>query len=280
MPIASLSGKIQVESKVLAASVPAVERAAAVLGYLQENFDPSACTVTRIAKALDLHKSSCSNILRTLEAATLVEYDRNSKAYTLGARLIGLGATAARRRDILQVGARPIEALVRETGLSCVTFTQLPNKDFLIIAGAYSPNDIKVTVDVGQYFPPGAPAMARLAMSRMSAEEVDAYVANYGLPKFTPRTKVERAEILQELAQIREQGYSISRGEYHAGNTAISALIFSAHDDVCRGICLVGFSSQVDEKDLPVLGEKVRDTANVITHAIGGREKIRPRGIY
>jgi DNA-binding IclR family transcriptional regulator len=254
-----------------------VERAAAVLSYLQENFEPSACTVTRIAGALDLHKSSCSNILRTLEAATLVEYDPHSKAYTLGAQLIGLGATAARRRNILQVGVRPIEALVRESGLSCVTFMQLPNKVFLIIAGVYSPNDIKVTVDVGQHFPPGTPAMARIAMSRMTAAEVDAYVADHGLPKFAPKTKVARAEIRAELAQVRLQGYSISRGEYHAGNTAISAPIFTVQDDICRGICLVGFNSQVAEKDLPALGEKVRDTANVITHAIGGQEKIRPR---
>jgi DNA-binding IclR family transcriptional regulator len=279
MPIAIPPKDNHATSKAAFASVPAVERAAAVLGYLHKTFDPSACTVTRIALALELHKSSCSNILRTLEAANLVEYDQYSKAYSLGVQLIGLGATAAKRRDVLQVGARPIEALVRETGLSCVTFMQLPNKNFLIIGGVYSPHEIKVTVDIGQQFPPETPTLARIAMSQMSEAEVDAFIGVYGLPKFSPKTKVSRVEIFRELELVRSQGYSISRGEYHAGNTAIGAPIFNAHDDVCRGICLVGFSSQIDEKNLPVLGQKLRDTANVITQAIGGQEKIRPRAI-
>ena len=274
MSTAASPENVGMESKVLPATVPAVERAVAILGYLQKVFDPSACTLTQIAKALDLHKSSCSNILRTLEAATLIEYDPRSKSYSLGTQLIGLGATAAKRRDILQVGLRPIEALVQQTGLSCLTFTQLPNKYFLVIAGVYSPNEIKVTIDVGQLFPPATPGLVRLALSQMSLQEVDAYLLEYGLPKFAPQTKTNRAEILKELEKVRTLGYSVTRGEYHAGNTAISAPIYSASDDICRGICLVGFSSQIDEKDFPVLGEKLRDTANVITHAIGGQEKI------
>jgi DNA-binding IclR family transcriptional regulator len=153
----------------------------------------------------------------------------------------------------------------------------LPNKALLIIAGTDSPGDIKVTIDIGQHFPPGTPAMARIAMSRMSAEEVDAYVAGYGMSKFAPKTKVKRAEILRELARVGRRGCSISRGECQPGNTAITAPIFTAQDDVCRGLCLIGFSSQIDEKDLAMPGEKVRDTANAITHAIGGREKIKRR---
>lgn len=263
------------EAKTSSSVVPAVERAVAVLNYLQENQDPSSCTVTRIAKALNLHKSSCSNILRTLEAALFVEYDPNAKTYMLGAALIGLGATATKRRDILQIGMRHIETLVRETGLSCVMFTQVPNNAFLIIGKMDSAQDIKVTIDVGQHFAAGAPALARVAMSWMETGDVDDYIARFGLSKFTPMTKVLRAEIFEEIARIRERGYAISRGEYYPGNTAISAPIFTAQDDVCRGICLVGFTSQMPESELARLGVLTRDAANAITVAVGGQEKKR-----
>ncbi len=273
MPTTEPFKNFQPDLKNSTAVVPAVERAVAVLNFLQENSNPASCTVTQIAKALDLHKSNCSNILRTLEAASLVEYDPNTKAYMLGAALIGLGATATRRRDILQIGIRHIDALVRETGLSCVIFSQLPNKAFLIIGKVDSPKDIKVTIDVGQHFAPGAPALARIAMSWMDKDGIDTYIANHGLSRFTPETKVETAEILQEIALIRTQGYSISRGEYYPGHNAISAPVFTAQDEVCRGICLVGFASQMDDNDLPRLGELVKSTANAITQAIGGQQK-------
>jgi DNA-binding IclR family transcriptional regulator len=275
MPDTNSSAGAQPDPQATAGLVPAVERAAAVLRYLQENSDPSACTVTRIAKALAIHKSTCSYILRTLEAATLVEYDPPSKAYMLGAALIGLGATATRRRDILMVGLRPIETLVRETGLSCVTFTQLPNRSFLIIAKTDSSQDIKVTIDVGQYFAPGTPALARIAMACMDREEVDAYIADYCQSQFTPATKSDRAEIFREVAQIQTLGYAVSQSEYFAGNTVVAAPIFTMQDEVCRGICLIGFTSQMKERTLPGLGEKVKSTAQAITQAVGGHSRLK-----
>lgn len=274
MSTSNLSGTAQNAHKTAPGIVPAVERAAAILNYLQAYTDAAACTVTKIATALGLHKSNCSNILRTLESATLVEYDPNSKAYMLGAALIGLGATATRRRDILQMGQRPIENLVRQTGLSCVTFAQLPDKSFLIIAGCDSDKEIKVTIDVGQYFAAGTPALARIVMATMAPDEIDAYITQYCQPQFTALTKTERTTIYQEIEQIRTHGYAISQGEYYAGNTAVVAPIFTAQDNVCRGICLIGFTSQMNKDELPLLGAQVRDTAQIITQAVGGHNKL------
>lgn len=254
----------------VAGVVPAVERAAAVLAYLRETGDPGDRTVTRVARELGLHKSSCSNILRTLEVAGLVEYESNSKSYILGPELIGLGAAAARQRDFVQIGTRHLELLVRSTGFTCSLFTQLPSRDFLIVAKIDSPKEIKITVDVGQHFPPAAPAMARIAMGWMQTPEMDAYLASSGLARFTSNTIVDYAEVLAELKSVRKRGYAVSRGEYYAGNTAISAPVFSPQDSVCRGICLLAFTSEISNRDISVFGERVRETAKAISLAMGG----------
>ncbi len=271
IPAGKTQSNGQTETKGSVTVVPAVERAAAILRYLQDNSLPTQCTVTRIAKALDVHKSTCSYILRTLELSTLVEYDPATKAYSLGASLIGLGATAAQRRDILMIGQRPIEALVRETGLTCLTFTQLANKSFLIIAKTDSPREIKVTIDIGQYFAAGTPALSRIAMATMSPADADHYIASHCRTRFTPTTRTDRKTILQEIARVREKGYALSVGEYYAGNTVAVAPVFSPHDNICRGICLIGFTSQIKADELSFLGEKVRATAQTITQGLGGQ---------
>lgn len=255
----------------VAGVVPAVERAAAVLAHLRDTANPADRTVTRVARELGVHKSSCSNILRTLEVAGLVEYESNSKSYILGPELIGLGAAATRQRDFLQIGTRHLELLVRSTGFTCCMFSQLPNRDFLIVAKVDSAKEIKVTVDVGQHFPPAAPVMARIAMAWMPIPEMEAYLARSGLARYTASTKVDYAEVLAELSRIRERGFAVSRGEYYPGNTAISSPVFSPQDGVCRGVCLLGFTSEIGERDISVFGNRVRDTANAITMAIGGR---------
>jgi DNA-binding IclR family transcriptional regulator len=248
-----------------------VERAAAVLEHLRQAGNPADRTVTGVARMLGLHKSSCSNILRTLEVAGFVEYESNTKSYILGPELIGLGAAATRQRDVVQIGTRHLELLVRSTGFTCCMFTQLPNRNFLIVAKIDSPKEIKITVDVGQHFPPGAPAMARLAMAWMAQSDLEAYLASVGTAHYTAATKVDYAEVLSEVRATRERGYAVSRGEYYPGNTAISAPVFSPRDNVCRGICLLGFTSEISERDIAVFGEKVRESAQAITQAIGGR---------
>ncbi len=273
MKIKSSARKRQANPKAAATLVPAVERATTILGYLQDNADPALGTVTRIAAAIGVHKSTCSYILRALELATLVEYDANTKAYSLGAGLIGLGATATRRRDISMIGLRPIEALVRQTELACVTFTQVPNKSFLIIAKTDSPKEIKVTIDIGQYFDPGTPALARIAMASMSGRELNNYIDTYCRHKFTAATKTERAVIVQEIEQTRKNGYTVSQDEYHPGLTAVVAPVFAPQNNICRGICLIGSSSLIKTADLPILGAQVRATAQAITHGLGGQKE-------
>lgn len=255
--------------------VPAVERSAAILRYLQENAVPAARTLSRIARELEINKSTCSNILRTLETGGLVEYDPDSRSFQLGPELIGLGGAAAKSRNFLQVGLRHLERLVAETGLTCVMFEQLPNMHFVIVAKIDSPRDIKVTIDVGQHFHPATPALARMAMACKSSFEVDSYLSRWGLQKFTPHTKTSRSAVLTELKKIRERGYAVSKGEYYAANTAIGAPVFAAHSDVCRGLCLVAFSSEIPDDAFPIYGEKVRAAAEAITRALGGRSPER-----
>jgi IclR family acetate operon transcriptional repressor len=254
------------------ALVPAVERAIGVLRHLQDNPEPTACTVSNVARVLGLHKSSCSNILRTLEAAGFVEYDVNSKSYRLGPDLIGLGASAAKHRGFLQIAMPHLEWLVRQTGFTCVAFEQLPASEFVVVAKVDSPKDIKVTIDVGQHFPPSAPAMARIALAWKEDAEIEAYLARWGLPGYTLSTKTDRSEVHAELKAIREQGYALSLGEYYAANTAISAPVFSRRDQIMRGICLVGFSSEITEAERPMFGQRVRAAAEAITRALGGRD--------
>jgi DNA-binding IclR family transcriptional regulator len=64
----------------------------------------------------------------------------------------------------------------------------------------------------------------------------------------------------------------VSQSEYRAGYTVVAAPVFAPQDSICRGICLIGFSSQIETTDLPILGAQVRATAQAITHGLGGQK--------
>lgn len=251
-------------------SVPAVERAVAILHFIETVSDPGDATVSNIARQLDLNKSTCSNILRTLSAMGFVEYNTSSKAYGLGVALIGLGTKASQRRQFPSVGIPHMEGLVRQTGFTCVAFEQLPNAEFVIVAKVESPRDIKVTIDVGQHFPPAAPVFARIVLAWGSSADAEAHVARWGLPSYTQSTIADRQRFFDELGRIRSEGVAVARGEYYLANTAIAAPVFSARQEVSRGICLIAFSSEISDAEVPAFSEKLRTASRAISAAIGG----------
>jgi DNA-binding IclR family transcriptional regulator len=251
--------------------VPAVERAVAVLRLLRETTDPRARTVTRIAEALGIHKSSCSNLLWTLEAAGFVDYSPDARAFQLGPELISLGAAAARDRAFVRAAQRPMEALVQRTGMTCVAFEQLASDEFIIVSKVESADEIKVTIDVGQHFHPAAPALAPLAVAGRDAEAGRAYLERWRDRAFTPATRLGPEGLEAKVVFLRTHGYTISRGEYYAGNTAMAAPVFSGRDRVVRGLCLAAFNEAAAESALTGVGQALKRAADETTLAMGGR---------
>lgn len=251
-------------------TVPALERAIAILRRLQDQVDPRARTVTAIAQALGIHKSSCSNLLWTLESAGLIEYSASTRAFQLGAELISLGASAAKDRDFVRAAMEPMEAVVQATGFTCVAFEQLASEEFVIVSKVESPREIKVTIDVGQHFHPATPALVRMLVAYKDREARAAYLRRWENRAFTPTTKSDPAEVAAEIAFIIERGYAISRGEYYPGNTAITAPVFSGRDNIFRGLCLVAFNEEAAAVPLDDVGRALRAAADGISRSLGG----------
>jgi DNA-binding IclR family transcriptional regulator len=250
--------------------VPAVDRAVAILRHLQEHADPTRCTFSQIASALELNKSTCSNILHALEAAGMIEREHETKCYRLGPELIGLGAAASRHRDFVRIAHRHLEDVVRGTGFTTVAFDRLPNGEYTIVAKVDSPNEIKATIDLGQHFPGAAPALLRATLAWSDDEEVERYLVRSGLPRFTVKTKTKRSELREELVRTRAAGYAVSRGEYYSGNVAVAAPVFDHKGRARRGICLIAFISEIDDTRMKTIGRTVQRAAQGITRAMGG----------
>lgn len=251
--------------------VPAVSRAVDILRHLEKDLDRSAASLSAIAKAVAINKSTCSGILKTLVATGLADYDEDSRTYRLGPALIGLGARAALNRDLVEISKKHTGSFVRETGLTCVTFEWMPNDEFMVTAVVESPRAIKVTIDVGQHFPPQAPVMMRALLAWQPQKVINDYFVRYGTPHFTPATLTRRKDIEAAMHDVRRVGYAISREEYYAANTAIAAPIVSADRKVAAGICAVGFSSQMLHDEAPALGRRLRELADQISVDLGGR---------
>lgn len=246
--------------------VPAVDRAARVLRGLAA--DSAGARLSDLSRALDLSKSTLSELLATLAHHGLVERNGASRAYRLGPTLLELGGAALRRLDVAQIAQDHLVHLRDATGETAVL--HIPAQDgFVIVEHAESDHDLKVVAPLGYRLPPLAGSVAKVFLAHRAQDEVAAHLRGVRLPAFTPRTITDPNRYLDELARVRRLGFATDDEEYLPGVRAVSAPVHDARGRVAAAVTAVGSSARLTRERLVEAAAAVTAAAAAISRSLG-----------
>jgi IclR family acetate operon transcriptional repressor len=258
----------------VAANVPAVAAAIRILEHLAAEW-PRSVSPGTLVDELDLNRSTCYNILATLQRAGWANTTERA-GWSLGSRLLTL--TGVSQELVVSVVQEELDALSRRLGFVAFAAERDGSGGFTVVAKAERASGIRVSVGVGDRFPFSAPALLHAFAAWMPASEFDKQVAQHGLTKFTELTVVEPAELHDVLAQVREDGFSRSIKQLDLSQAAVAATVFDAKSRAALAIVVLAFSSELDERNVEEVGDAVRQTAEHVTLRIGGTPPSGYRG--
>jgi len=223
-------------------AVPAVSRAIAMLRLLARSPEPLG--VKALADQLDIVPSTCLHILRVLLAEGLIRLDPATRRYSLGNGLASL-ARAALARDPFPAIAQPaLDQLSSRWNVTAIGVEIVALEHMLVLAISRSDAPFRLHVDVGSRFPALISATGRLvaAFGKWEPGELEQRFRKLRWSK-APGYK----RWLQQVAQVRERGYSLDEGEYIAGVTLIAVPIFNDRSELSHALVAaeVGESSGV-----------------------------------
>ena len=221
-----------------AAGVQSVDRALTILAVLARL---GQAGVSEIAAELGVHKSTAFRLMATLENHDIVEQTEVRGKYRLGLGLVRLAGASSARLDVVQE-ARPVcRRLAAECG-ETVNLAVLSEASALYVDQVSVGSGLPSHNWVGQHIPLHATSNGKVLLSGLDPAEVDLRLGDgmAELPAYTHRTITSRAELLQELETVREQGYAVAADELEVGLTALAAPVRSAHGDVIASISLSG----------------------------------------
>lgn len=236
--------------------VPAVDRAARMLGILEQEQTP--LSISELGRRLDASKGAIREVLETLRHHGLVERDDDSKLYQLGSRLIRLGALA-RSRIGLAAAARPhLRRLADESG-ETLLLLQVHN-DQLVIHETAEPHQrqlpMSVSATVGGTIPLLAGACGKVVLAFLDPEEI-------------PAADGQAAVSPEELALVRSRFYAIDDEEYFTGVRGVSAPILQGDGYLAGLLLMSGLSASLAADRLEPLGEATAAAARKISIALG-----------
>lgn len=236
-----------------------------VLRHLTASRSPLG--VTRIAKDLDLHSSTCFNLLKTLVHERLVRFDEDTKTYTVALGLVELAKGTLERTSLLRMIHPHLEEVALRHGVTTTLWQTTSNERVVLIDMADSSGPMRVHMSIGQRLPMYIAALGRCmaAHSGLSASELRSRLASLRWedgPSF---------EIyLQEVTLARTRGWASDTSNFSRGITTASSVILDAQQRPVMALSAVGFAAQISESALQALGEDLSVRAREISRALSG----------
>ncbi|BBX35860.1 IclR family transcriptional regulator [Mycolicibacterium mageritense DSM 44476 = CIP 104973] len=223
--------------------------------------------VTEIARKVDLHKSSVSRILATLEKAGYVERDNSTGRFRLGLGLIALTGPLLANLDVRRVAQPELEELTRRTGETSALMVWNGHES-VVVEQVQSPQQVKHTASVGTRYDTYQSSSVQVFLSEMPRAEVQR-LFDRRLLVGPDDTQAVHA-YLEELDRARDQGYAVNDGRTSIEEVGICAPVHDHRGVLVAAILLSAPRFRVPPTMLEPIGRTVAETARHVSQRLGG----------
>lgn len=224
-------------------------------------------TVSELASQLDVHKSTVSRLMSTLQTHGLVEVADTRGRYRLGYGLVRLAGMIGGQLDITTQGNEICSTLARDVG-ETVTLSVLQENLAVTIYQVNGGSTVTLENWLGRATPPHATSSGKVLLAFLPSDELDDLLDG-GLPDYTEQTVTEESVLREQLGQIAERGFTIAVEEYETGLNAIAAPI-RIHDGTAPyALSISGPAFRLGLQDLERLTDPLMIAADEISRRMG-----------
>jgi DNA-binding IclR family transcriptional regulator len=231
-----------------------LSKAFAVLGAF--NADERVLTLTEIARASGLPKSTTHRLLRRLIPLGVIE--PHGSGFKIGLPMRRL--SSAMPIESLRESALPHLGALHRWARRHVHFGGLRGDRVIFVERFIVPGQELPSATLGTNLPAHATALGKAMLSFVTAPELDEVLAK-PLTSLTPNTVTDPQQLRAELHTARQQRFTIAEGESHAAVTCVAAPILMRG----RAVGAVSVSATANEAVDRALVDAVRVTADRIS---------------
>jgi DNA-binding IclR family transcriptional regulator len=240
--------------------VGSIVKTIAILRHLAD--EPDRRGVNAIARAMSLSPSSCFNILKTLVRENFVDFDPQTKNYSIG---LGIGLLARRAlgpENVYPTCAPMLEDLARRfqatVGLLRMTSTQR----LVLLGFAESVSAIRIQMTVGQRLPYLLGADGRCVAASLALPD-DVLSAEFKRLRWQNPPTFDA--YLDEVKKAKVQGWAIDDGNVMPAITTVAAPVVSKDKRLLYTVNATVFRSQHTDATLNQIAKVLKTSAREIS---------------
>jgi DNA-binding IclR family transcriptional regulator len=195
------------------ANVKSAVRTVELLEYFAGR--PGLHSLADVQEALGYPKSSLYMLLRTLVELGWVETDLTGTRYGIGMRALLVGTSYIDGDEVVAATRAILDRLADET-TETIHLARLDGTDVVYLATRQSQHYLRPFTRVGRRLPAHTTSLGKALLATHADEEIEQLLPEQ-LDAMTDHTITSRAALIEELREIREQGYAQDREENTLG---------------------------------------------------------------
>jgi DNA-binding IclR family transcriptional regulator len=247
-------------------SVPGLERGLAILEFLAEH--PEGKSQNEIAEELHCPSASVFRMTLSLEKAGYLVRNPKTKAFRHTMKMLMLGQKAISEIDLVG-NSLPTMRKLRDALHDTVALGVLNEMEIIVLESVLGSHLFRFSLTAGHRIGLHASAPGKAILGFLPEDQRDRTIQNIKFVKYNDHTITTAKAFQQELASVREKGYSVDRGEEYASIYCLGAPIFDRNGYPIAAIWVTGPDNRVKPSQYSSIGEQIRDGALEISRILG-----------
>ena len=250
-----------------------VARVTRLLGVLAEAGGDAS--LNDIVERLGLPASTTHRLLHLLIDQGFAERGRDARTYRAGLEFLRVGGLVSSRIELAEVANRFMQAVVDETGETCMLSLYVPRSQKVMIARLiHGANPLRFEAQT--YTPSSLKwgATGRGILAFLPEATINEVLAREDPSPAGSRESDAPANIRRALAAIRDRGYAFTMGQKVPGAVGIAAPVYSA-EGVVGALCVTlpeaRFAPEMESRFATVLRREAAQYSRVLGRTSGRR---------
>lgn len=240
-----------------------VVNAIRILKYLSDSGQPRRAA--QVAKDLSINTSTCFNILRTLVAEDVLEFDPLSKSYTVGFGIVKIAERVMSEGERVSAARPHLKELAERFGVTVTLWRRIGGDRIAQVAVEYCTRDTRIQVSPGRRGPMLMGATGRLLATQIGKSKAEVESAFASIRWARP---LDFDRYWDEAETAAKRGWALDDGFFYGGTTNIAAAVLDPSGAFAFSIVATMFRGQYDAPTIARMGDELKALGQRLTSVL------------
>ncbi|MEO1656685.1 MAG: IclR family transcriptional regulator [Pseudomonadota bacterium] len=241
------------------------------LGALEElAHHPEGMTMTSLAKAIGLPRSTTHRLLTTMHSLQFVIFNDINSHWLVGPQAFTVGSAFGGVRDLARLGKPYLRAISMTT--SELVSVSIPSSGSQLYVGqSDSKTPLPATYRPGARLPLHYGAAGKAMLAFWSENRLGDYISSIDFSKRTDKSTTDTSKLWEKIKRTRDRGYAFDCEECAKDLRCVGAPVFDEDGIPVAALSISAPLSRMNKDRMHSLGRELRATALKMTNGLGGR---------